>query len=147
METFSHGPTNKPRPQDAEIFQLGAVTMNQYGETFQKYLLPPDISGTIPTYDKIKHRFVVDEDKLLKDGKEVSWVRSKRGLAMFIAFLKNAADANGVVYLIAHNGKSFDFPILANNLRHYDVNIPDDLTIKLFDSMAFVREKGFTGEL
>ncbi len=143
METLSKGPKIRPNPQWAEIFQLGAVSMKRNGDSFEEYFLPPNLQGNIPTYSKIKHNFKKIGNTLYKDDEEVHWMGIKQGLEMFMEFLRRAAGSDGVVYLIAHNGSYFDFPILKNNLRHYDVAVPDGLTINLLDSLPFVRSEGY----
>ena len=121
----------------AQIVQIGA---DCDGRTFSKYVLP---ECAITADATNVHKIAKSGSNLIKDGRILNdVVGAKKAIEDFFRYLSSVA-RNGEVCLIAHNGKRIDFKVLENNVRKFGADIPNRLTIKMYDSMALARERGY----
>lgn len=127
---------------DAEIIQLSCIT--QGIPPFNRYVLP-DMKFISPSATKV-HGICVTYAKgakhLEKRGQLLKSVSQQQGLTDFVNLLCDLQLDDSRIYLVAHNGNKFDFPILLRSLREQEL-LQKFLSLKplLLDSLTVITEE------
>ena len=130
--------------RSAEIIQLSCKSV-QYQSFFNTYLLPETrkIKEAASKVHGISVQYKDGQKVLQKEGKTLPAVEQQSGLQGFIDYLNGIEQASGRrVALVAHNGLSFDFPVLFKSLeRHGLMETFGEIKLLFVDSLKIIAEE------
>lgn len=122
----------------SEIIQIDCNT--QCGNRqFSKYLLSDEknISDSASSANGLSIQYRDGQKVLVKDGHTLETLTQRAGLIAFCDFIRREQLSRQVV-LVAHNGNSFDFQILFNALKRYELlDNFFSLHVLLVDSLSY----------
>lgn len=104
--------------RESEIIQLCTTVEDK---PFQQYLLPErrSISESATKVHGLTISYKNGKKALVKEGAVLPATSQAQGLADFVEYVREQ-NAESIV-LVAHNGNRFDFPLLFNSLRRYNL--------------------------
>ena len=130
--------------RSAEIIQLSCKSL-QYQSSFNTYLLPEtrNIKEAASKVHGISVQYKDDQKVLQKEGKTLPAVEQQSGLKGFIDYLYGIEQVSGRrVALVAHNGFSFDFPVLFKSLERYGLmETFGEIKLLFVDSLKIIAEE------
>ena len=130
--------------RSAEIIQLSCKSL-QYQSSFNTYLLPEtrNIKEAASKVHGISVQYKDGQKVLEKEGKTLPAVEQQSGLKGFIDYLNGIEQASGRrVALVAHNGFSFDFPVLFKSLeRNGLMETFGEIKLLFVDSLKIIAEE------
>lgn len=131
--------------RDSEIVQIACVPVNdEQLRSFNAYAVPDgEISSSASKVNKLTTGFREGKKVLLKENKTVTSEGSELTMKNFVQFFEeqHSARPGSKLVLIAHNGDTFDFPVLINSLKRYSlIARMKSLNVLFLDSLKVIRD-------
>ena len=130
--------------RDSDICQIAALPVTQTSKykMFSRYLVPTiEVSPGATQVNHLQIKETKHKGRILtKCGVKVEALEYKDGLLSFYQYLTQlqAAEHDKQIVLTAHNGKSFDFPVLRNAFSKISVTLAE-LNISFADTLLILR--------